>query len=80
MAAGYGMPAVYTLAGVGTRGCPEGKEVRNFDGKDYLLEYAFDADFCNAKAWKGGYCRNLFSTLYLGNLIRNGYGWQNNNC
>jgi len=41
MAAGYGMPAIYTPAGVGTE-VAEGKEVRNFNGKDYLLEYAFD--------------------------------------
>src|ERR1700682_2708462 len=50
MAAGYGMPAVYLLAGIGTE-VAEGKEVRNFNGKDYLLEYAFDADFAIVKAW-----------------------------
>src|SRR5258705_7677208 len=37
MAAGYGMPAVYTPAGVGTE-IAGGKEVREFNGKDYLLE------------------------------------------
>ena len=37
MAAGYGMPAIFTPAGVGTE-VAEGKEVRNFKGKDYLLE------------------------------------------
>ncbi|PUB34579.1 MULTISPECIES: CoA transferase subunit A [Elizabethkingia] len=58
MAAGYGMPAVYTPAGVGTE-VAEGKEVRNFDGKDYLLEYAFDADFAIVKAWKGDTAGNL---------------------
>ena len=58
MAAGYGMPAVYLLAGVGTE-VAEGKEVRNFDGKDYLLEYAFDADFAIVKAWKGDTMGNL---------------------
>src|SRR5262245_11778114 len=41
MAAGYGMPAVYTPAGVGTE-IAEGKEVRHFNGKDYLLEMALD--------------------------------------
>ena len=51
MAAGYGMPAIFTPAGVGTE-VAEGKEVRNFNGKDYLLEYAFDADFAIVKAWK----------------------------
>ncbi|MCT3664149.1 CoA transferase subunit A [Elizabethkingia anophelis] len=58
MAAGYGMPAVYTPAGVGTE-IAEGKEVRNFNGKDYLLEYAFDADFAIVKAWKGDTAGNL---------------------
>src|SRR5258705_13240372 len=52
MAAGYGMPAVFTPAGVGTE-IAEGKEVRKFNGKDYLLEFAFDADFALVKAWKG---------------------------
>ena len=58
MASGYGMPAVYTPAGVGTE-VAEGKEVRNFNGKDYLLEYAFDADFAIVKAWKGDTMGNL---------------------
>lgn len=58
MAAGYGMPAVFTPAGVGTE-VAEGKEVRNFNGKDYLLEYAFDADFAIVKAWKGDDQGNL---------------------
>src|SRR4026207_2273430 len=52
MAAGYGLPAIYTPAGVGTE-VAEGKEVRKFNGKDYLLEYAFDADYAIVKAWKG---------------------------
>jgi 3-oxoacid CoA-transferase subunit A len=58
LAAGYGMPAVFTPAGVGTE-VAEGKEVRNFNGKDYLLEYAFDADFAIVKAWKGDTHGNL---------------------
>ena len=58
MAAGYGMPAVFTPAGVGTE-VAEGKEIRNFNGKDYLLEYAFDADFALVKAWKGDTLGNL---------------------
>lgn len=58
MAAGYGMPAIYTPAGVGTE-VAEGKEVRNFNGKDYLLEYAFDADYALVKAWKGDTMGNL---------------------
>src|SRR6185295_5642008 len=52
MAAGYGMPVVYTPAGVGTE-VAIGKEVRRFKGKDYLMEYAFEADFAMVKAWKG---------------------------
>lgn len=58
LAAGYGMPAIFTPAGVGTE-VAEGKEVRNFNGKDYLLEYAFDADFAIVKAWKGDAAGNL---------------------
>jgi 3-oxoacid CoA-transferase subunit A len=58
MAAGYGMPAIYTPAGVGTE-VAEGKEVRVFDGKEYLLEYAFDAEFTIVKAWKGDTMGNL---------------------
>lgn len=58
MAAGYGMPAIYTPAGVGTE-VATGKEVRSFNGKDYLLEYAFDADFAIVKAWKGDTHGNL---------------------
>jgi 3-oxoacid CoA-transferase subunit A len=58
MAAGYGMPAVFLLAGIGTE-VAEGKEVRNFNGKDYLMEYAFDADYAIVKAWKGDTQGNL---------------------
>ena len=58
MAAGYGMPAIFTPAGVGTE-IATGKEVRNFNGKEYLLEYAFDADFAIVKAWKGDTMGNL---------------------
>lgn len=58
MAAGYGMPAVFTPAGVGTE-VAGGKEVRNFNGKDYLLEIAFDADFAIVKAWRGDTAGNL---------------------
>lgn len=58
MAAGYGMPAIFTPAGVGTE-IAAGKEPRNFNGKDYLLELAFDADFALVKAWKGDTEGNL---------------------
>ena len=58
MAAGYGMPAIFTPAGVGTE-VAEGKESRTFNGKEYLMEYAFEADFALVKAWKGDENGNL---------------------
>lgn len=58
MAAGYGMPVVFTPAGVGTE-VAQGKEVREFKGKKYLMEEAFDADFALVKAWKGDAMGNL---------------------
>jgi 3-oxoacid CoA-transferase subunit A len=62
LAAGYGMPAVFTPAGVGTE-VAEGKETRTFlvDGqeKEFLMEMAFDADFAIVKAWKGDRHGNL---------------------
>ena len=58
MAAGYGMPAIYTPAGIGTE-VAIGKEIRNFNGKDYLLETAFNASFAIVKAWKGDTDGNL---------------------
>ncbi|MFM6975392.1 MAG: CoA transferase subunit A [Sphingobacteriaceae bacterium] len=58
LAAGYGMPAIFTPAGVGTE-VANGKEIRNFNGKDYLMEMAFEADFAIVKAWKGDTAGNL---------------------
>ncbi|MEO6903221.1 MAG: CoA transferase subunit A [Bacteroidia bacterium] len=62
LAAGYGMPAIFTPAGVGTE-VAEGKEKRKFmvDGaeKEFLMEMAFDADFAIVKAWKGDTEGNL---------------------
>ncbi len=58
MATGYGMPAVFTPAGVGTE-VAIGKETREFNGKTYLLEHAFDSDFAIVKAWKGDAHGNL---------------------
>ncbi len=58
LASGYGMPAIYTPAGVGTE-VAEGKEAREFNGKEYLLEYAFESDFAFVKAWKGDIEGNL---------------------
>ncbi|HMR46906.1 MAG TPA: CoA transferase subunit A [Bacteroidia bacterium] len=62
MAAGYGMPVIFTPAGVGTE-VAIGKETRcfTFNGveKEYLMEYAFDADAALVKAWKGDTEGNL---------------------
>lgn len=58
MASGYGMPAIFTPAGVDTE-VAEGKEIREFNGKRYLLEYAFDSDYAIVKAWKGDTMGNL---------------------
>lgn len=58
MATGYGMPAIFTPAGVGTE-VAEGKETREFDGKTYLMEIAFKSDFAIVKAWKGDTHGNL---------------------
>jgi len=58
LAAGYGMPAIYTPAGAGTE-VAEGKEMRSFNGKEYLLEYAFEANYAIVRAWKGDTEGNL---------------------
>jgi 3-oxoacid CoA-transferase subunit A len=62
MAAGYGMPVIFTPAGVGTE-VADGKETRTFEfqgeTKEYLMEYAFEADFALVKAWKGDSMGNL---------------------
>ncbi len=57
-AAQAGFPAIYTPAGYGTE-VAEGKETREFDGKMYVLEHAFKADFAFIKAWKGDEAGNL---------------------
>jgi 3-oxoacid CoA-transferase subunit A len=57
-AGGAGIPAFYTPAGVGTV-VAEGKEVRDFDGKPYLMERWLKADFALIKAWKGDKWGNL---------------------
>jgi len=57
-AAQGGFPAFYTPAGFGTE-VAEGKEVREFDGKMYVLEPAYKADFSFVKAWKGDEAGNL---------------------
>ena len=58
MIAGYGIPFVPVLAGVGTE-VAEGKETVTKNGKQYLIEEAFDADFAIVKAWKGDAQGNL---------------------
>lgn len=56
--AGMGIPAFFTPAGYGTE-IGEGKEVREFNGKKYLMENALHADFAIVKAWKGDRYGNL---------------------
>jgi 3-oxoacid CoA-transferase subunit A len=56
--AGMGIPAFYTPAGYGTE-VAQGKEVREFNNKKYLMEHALHADFALVKAWKGDAMGNL---------------------
>ena len=57
-AGGAGIPAFYTPAGVGTP-LAEGREVRSFNGREYLMETGLTADFALVKAWKGDRMGNL---------------------
>ncbi|MAE73890.1 MAG: succinyl-CoA--3-ketoacid-CoA transferase [Bdellovibrionaceae bacterium] len=57
-AGGAGIPAFFTPTGVGTQ-VAEGKEVRQFDGRDYVLETALKGDFALVKAWKADPFGNL---------------------
>jgi len=57
-AGGAGVPAFYTATGAGTQ-IAEGKEVREFNGRRYLLEQALTADFALIKAWRGDRLGNL---------------------
>ena len=57
-AGGAGIAGFYTPTGVGTV-VAEGKEVREFDGRPYLLERALTADYAFVKAWKGDRWGNL---------------------
>ncbi len=57
-AGGAGIPAFFTPAGYGTE-IAEGKEVREFEGKKYLMEHWLRADFSLVKAWKGDTSGNL---------------------
>jgi 3-oxoacid CoA-transferase subunit A len=56
--AGMGIPAFFTPAGYGTE-IAAGKEIREFDGKPFLMELALHADFAIVKAWKGDPFGNL---------------------
>lgn len=57
-AGGAGIPGFYTPTGVGTK-IAEGKEVRQFHGRDYILEKGITGDFALVKAWKGDKFGNL---------------------
>ena len=57
-AGGAGIPAFFTPAGYGTE-VAEGKEIREYNGKPYILESALTADFAFVKAWKGDTAGNL---------------------
>jgi 3-oxoacid CoA-transferase subunit A len=57
-AGGVGVPAFYTPTGVGTM-VAEGKETREFDGRQYVMERALRGDFAFVKAWKGDRWGNL---------------------
>ena len=57
-AAGAGIPAFFTPTGYGTE-IANGKEVRDFDGRMYVMEKALHADFAIVKAWKGDKHGNL---------------------
>ena len=57
-AGGAGIPAFFTPAGFGTE-IAKGKEVRSFNGKPHILEFALTADFAIVKAWKGDTEGNL---------------------
>ena len=57
-AGGAGIPAFYTATGYGTE-VAEGKEVKEFDGRPYIMERALHADFAIVKAWKGDEYGNL---------------------
>lgn len=57
-AGGAGIPAFFTATGYGTE-IAEGKEVRDFDGRQYIMERALTADFAIVKAWKGDRLGNL---------------------
>jgi 3-oxoacid CoA-transferase subunit A len=66
-AGGSGIPAFFTVTGLGTV-VAQGKEVREFDGKKYLLERALTADIGLVKAWKGDKAGNLIYRMTARNF------------
>lgn len=66
-AGGAGIPAFYTPAGVGTK-VAEGKEVREFDGRSYVMERGITGEFAIVKAWKGDRYGNLCYRLTARNF------------
>lgn len=66
-AGGAGIPAFYTPAGVGTK-VAEGKEVREFDGRAYVMERGITGEFAIVKAWKGDRYGNLCYRLTARNF------------
>ncbi|TXS89558.1 CoA transferase subunit A [Parahaliea maris] len=66
-AGGAGIPAFYTATGYGTP-VGEGKEVREFNGRHYILEEAIQGDFSIAKAWKADRMGNLMFRMTARNF------------
>jgi 3-oxoacid CoA-transferase subunit A len=66
-AGGSGIPAFFTPAGVGTP-VAEGKEIREFDGRKYVLEHGITGDFAIVKAWKADRYGNLVFRLTARNF------------
>ena len=65
-AGGAGIPGFYTATGVGTK-VAEGKEIKVFDGREYVLERGIVGDFAFVKAWKG----DKFGNLIFNKTARN---------
>ena len=68
-AGGAGIPAFFTPTGAGTV-VSENKEIREFDGRPYVMERALKADFALIKAWKADRWATWFSARPRGTLIR----------
>ncbi|HWF12632.1 MAG TPA: CoA transferase subunit A [Candidatus Acidoferrales bacterium] len=66
-AAGAGIPAFYTPTGVGTK-IAEGKEIREFNGRKYVMERGLRGDFAFVKAWKGDRWGNLIYRMTARNF------------